>query len=107
MVFIDGHHQEEPTLRYHEGARRIIHPRGIIVHDDIAWSAGMVRAWAKIREQERDCNVIELFQGDRPSRGILLYGDAKPPRYSKFHLDPFPERLLRKALHAIRRADGP
>jgi predicted O-methyltransferase YrrM len=103
MVFIDGHHQEQPTLGYHREARKVLHPRGIIVHDDIAWSAGMARAWNRIRADEKDCAIVELYQGNRPSRGMLFYGDqptAEPPR---FHVDTLPERLLRQSLYRFQK----
>jgi predicted O-methyltransferase YrrM len=102
MVFIDGHHQEGPTLEYHAGAHQVLHPRGIIVHDDIAWSAGMARAWKKIREQE-DCAVVELYQGNRPSRGILFFGDKRTPEPRRLHLDNRPERLLRQSLYRLQK----
>jgi predicted O-methyltransferase YrrM len=103
MVFIDGHHQEHPTLEYHREARKVLHPRGVIVHDDIAWSSGMVRAWNRIREHEKDCAVVELYQGNRPSRGMLFYGDKPTPEPPRFHVDTVPERLLRQSLHRFQK----
>lgn len=49
FAFIDGHHQEDVTLHYFN----IIFPKfihgGVIVFDDIFWSAGMYRAWKTIQ----------------------------------------------------------
>ena len=56
-----------------QGAKGTANGTAAIVHDDIAWSSGMVRAWNQIREHEKDCAVVELYQGNRPSRGMLFY----------------------------------
>jgi predicted O-methyltransferase YrrM len=51
MVFIDGHHDREATLRYD---RRIApHFSGLAVYDDIYWSAGMTEAWQQVRCDRR------------------------------------------------------
>jgi predicted O-methyltransferase YrrM len=47
--FIDGYHFEEPTIDFLTRiAARISRP-GVVLVDDIAWSEGMVRAWATIK----------------------------------------------------------
>jgi predicted O-methyltransferase YrrM len=47
-AFIDGHHQEGPTLAYFRAIADCA-PRGcVLVFDDIHWSPGMERAWARI-----------------------------------------------------------
>jgi predicted O-methyltransferase YrrM len=102
LVFIDGHHREDPTLAYHKVARSVLHPRGIIVHDDIDWSDGMRRAWRTITELERDQAVVELYQGNRPSRGIVLLGDPRVEPRPHFHLDGPLIRIARRALPGTR-----
>lgn len=98
LVFIDGHHQAEPTLRYHAIARAALAENGIIVHDDIAWSSGMAQAWRSIRETEKDHLIVELLQGNRPSRGIIFYGQSPAASTPRFHVDRLPERVLRRAV---------
>jgi predicted O-methyltransferase YrrM len=104
LVFIDGDHDAERTLQYHAIARAALSGRGIIVHDDIAWSPDMVRAWRAIRQQEADHLVVELMQGNRPSRGVLLYGEPGVLASQRFHLDRFAERALRQVVTALRQA---
>jgi predicted O-methyltransferase YrrM len=49
-AFIDGHHDEAATLRYFE----VIRAGGaVFVFDDIRWSAGMTRTWARIAASPR------------------------------------------------------
>ena len=47
LVYVDGNHTEEATLRYFE---ILLQHKNItcIVFDDIYWSKGMMRAWKKI-----------------------------------------------------------
>jgi predicted O-methyltransferase YrrM len=47
-AFIDGHHDEAATLRYFDVLRTHAAGGSVFVFDDIGWSAGMSRAWAKI-----------------------------------------------------------
>ena len=103
LVFIDGHHQHEPTLRYHALAREVLSPGGVIAHDDIAWTPGMERAWAEICEQEKAHRIVEHWQGGRPSRGIIYYGQPPLPTRPRIDLDRMPERLAR---HVLRVATG-
>ncbi|MDP3920719.1 MAG: class I SAM-dependent methyltransferase [Candidatus Omnitrophota bacterium] len=45
FVFIDGHHEEEPTLSYVHKILPRLSACGMIVLDDIDWSEGMMKAW--------------------------------------------------------------
>lgn len=47
-AFIDGHHDEQATVRYFETLRPHLAPSAAIVFDDIRWSTGMTRAWRNI-----------------------------------------------------------
>jgi predicted O-methyltransferase YrrM len=104
LVFIDGHHQEDATLRYHERCRAVLHPRGLIAHDDIDWSDGMRRVWKTLEQLERDQAIIELYQGNRPSRAVIFYGDPPLQPRPRYHLDSVPERLARQAVAALQTA---
>jgi len=61
FVFIDGNHREEPTLRYFNWLMEISSAETIMVFDDIHWSAGMDRAWEKIKSDPRVRMTIDLF----------------------------------------------
>jgi predicted O-methyltransferase YrrM len=61
LVFFDGNHREEPTLRYYESCIKLSNESTIFVFDDIYWSAGMERAWDKIKSDPRVSVTIDLF----------------------------------------------
>lgn len=62
MVYIDGNHTYEATMRYfHELLHRLT-PTGVMVFDDIYWSTGMMRAWKEICADERITLSIDLYQ---------------------------------------------
>jgi predicted O-methyltransferase YrrM len=103
LVFIDGHHQAEPTLRYHALVRERISPSGVIIHDDIAWSPGMVTAWASIAEQERERLIVEQWQGGRPSRGIIFCGEPSLPHHVRMDIDGAAGRFARSAWRVLSR----
>ena len=48
FMFIDGHHEEDPTIAYLETALPYLAPKAVIVFDDIDWSDGMIRAWSSV-----------------------------------------------------------
>lgn len=48
-AFIDGHHDEMATEEYFRGVAEVVASPGVLVFDDIRWSEGMKRAWAKIQ----------------------------------------------------------
>ena len=59
-VFIDGHHQEEPTLEYFSRVICSTAPGALLVFDDIGWSDGMRRAWKKIESDQRVQATLDL-----------------------------------------------
>ena len=61
LVFFDGNHREEPTLRYYESCVKLSNESTIFVFDDIYWSAGMESAWNKIKSDPRVSVTIDLF----------------------------------------------
>jgi predicted O-methyltransferase YrrM len=61
LVFIDGNHREEPTLRYFEQFSSSAHQGTILVFDDIHWSEGMEAAWRKICADPRVRLSVDLF----------------------------------------------
>lgn len=53
LVFVDGHHREQPTIDYTDQVWPHLSARALVVYDDIGWSDGMKRAWQAIRGQQR------------------------------------------------------
>lgn len=75
LAFIDGFHQREATIAFHEGFVRTVE-RGILVYDDIRWSSGMREAWDRIRSDDRvatsvDAHWVGLVEIPRGSRTPL------------------------------------
>jgi predicted O-methyltransferase YrrM len=62
MVFIDGDHSYESTLKWVRFFLAEISAGSIIVLDDINWSAGMRQAWKEIRQMAQNCHTIDLFR---------------------------------------------
>ncbi|MCW5923975.1 MAG: class I SAM-dependent methyltransferase [Saprospiraceae bacterium] len=62
LVFFDGHHQLEPTLRYLETCLPHSHAQTVFVFDDVYWSPDMTRAWEHIRQHPRVTLTIDFFE---------------------------------------------
>lgn len=102
LAFIDGNHREEPTLEYHNEIRKRMHKTGVIVHDDIAWGEGMVRAWKRITALESQHRIDELHLGWRPSRGIIYLDQTSTGSNNVLHFDGVFERMARVIKNKIR-----
>jgi len=61
LVFIDGNHQEKPTITYFEKCLRYSNNNTIFIFDDIHWSNGMEKAWNHIRSHKKTTLTIDLF----------------------------------------------
>ena len=64
IVFIDGNHAYEPTLRYFREIKTVM-TTGILIFDDICWSEEMCHAWQVIRTESEVS--IDLF-----SMGLVI-----------------------------------
>ncbi|NLA23767.1 MAG: class I SAM-dependent methyltransferase [Bacteroidales bacterium] len=62
FAFIDGHHNEQATVKYFETILPYISKNSIIIFDDISWSKGMKRAWKKISKHEKVSFSLNLYQ---------------------------------------------
>jgi predicted O-methyltransferase YrrM len=60
LAFIDGHHLEEPTLRYTEQVLPHLSPEAVLAYDDIHWSDGMIRAWRRLEQDPRFALTVDL-----------------------------------------------
>ncbi|MBS1597680.1 MAG: class I SAM-dependent methyltransferase [Bacteroidetes bacterium] len=61
MVYLDGNHREEPTLKYFNMFTEILSDSSFIILDDIHWSKEMEAAWNEIVSDERALLTIDLF----------------------------------------------
>jgi predicted O-methyltransferase YrrM len=61
LIFFDGNHRPEPTLRYFETCLAHAHDRTVFVFDDAYWSPGMTRAWDQIRQHPRVTLSVDFF----------------------------------------------
>ena len=61
FAFIDGHHDENATMRYFDQLIPFLANQGVVlVFDDISWSPGMKKAWKKIKVDERVKFSVDL-----------------------------------------------
>lgn len=70
LLYIDGNHTREATLRYFEMAVTKAGLDAVIVFDDIYWSPGMTEAWKNIRKHPRVKMSLDLFHS-----GIIFFRD--------------------------------
>jgi predicted O-methyltransferase YrrM len=68
LVFVDGNHRREPTIRYFNQLLPLSHNDSIFIFDDIHWSREMEDAWEEIRNHEAVRASIDLFHF-----GIILF----------------------------------
>jgi len=61
LVFIDGNHTREATLRYFEWLLPKVHDNTLLIFDDIYWSEGMKKAWTAIKAHPQVTVTIDLF----------------------------------------------
>ena len=61
VLYIDGNHSYEATLRYFNLVKEYIKEDTIIVFDDIYWSEGMTKAWLEIKNDSIVSHTIDLF----------------------------------------------
>ena len=61
LVFFDGHHDKEATLRYFEQLLPATHNDSVFIFDDIHWSKGMGEAWQLIKQHPSVTVSIDTF----------------------------------------------
>ena len=61
LVFFDGNHRKDPTLRYFEKCVLLSNENSIFVFDDIHYSKDMENAWEEIKKDSRVSVTIDLF----------------------------------------------
>ena len=61
LAFIDGNHQQKPTILYFEQCLKYANNNTIFIFDDIHWSKGMENAWEYIKSHEKTTLTVDLF----------------------------------------------
>jgi predicted O-methyltransferase YrrM len=59
-AFVDAEHTEEATIGYFESIVPHMSQQGVMVLDDIPWSAELRRTWRRIARDERVCAAFAL-----------------------------------------------
>lgn len=70
LVFIDGNHTKEATLRYFNMVKDLGNQDVILVFDDIHWSSGMEEAWMEIKKDAQVTVSVDLFE-----MGIVFFSE--------------------------------
>lgn len=61
LMYIDGNHTLEATIRYFDWALKKTTPNSVIIFDDIYWSKEMTEAWEKIKQNNKVRLSIDCF----------------------------------------------
>ena len=61
LAFIDGNHQQKPTIEYFKEILKYTNNDTIFIFDDIHWSKGMENAWEYIKSHKQTTLTIDLF----------------------------------------------
>jgi predicted O-methyltransferase YrrM len=75
-AFIDGHHDEHATVEYFDRICGALAETAVLVFDDIKWSEGMERAWARIAADRRVGIAADLG-----NIGVCVVGLPGSPRH--------------------------
>jgi predicted O-methyltransferase YrrM len=62
LVFIDGNHRKEPTLKYFRQLAKISGNNTVIILDDIYHSKEMEEAWIEIKKHKSVSFTIDIFR---------------------------------------------
>ena len=76
IVFIDGHHDLEPTMEYFEQCLAKAHNGTLFILDDIHWSAGMEQAWERVKAHARVTVTIDLYD-----MGLVFLREEQAPQH--------------------------
>lgn len=62
MVYVDGNHRKEPTLRYWNTLAQHASEKTVVIFDDIHWSEEMTEAWQIIVSDSRVTLSLDLYR---------------------------------------------
>ncbi|MHC1702423.1 MAG: O-methyltransferase [Tenuifilaceae bacterium] len=84
LVFIDGNHTEEATLRYFKILSEKAHSNSLIIFDDIRWSDSMKNAWRNICDDQSVSISIDLF-----NCGLVFFRKGVVKQHFNLRYGPF------------------
>ena len=61
LIFFDGNHSKDATLRYFETLLPKAHNDSVFIFDDIYWSKDMTEAWERIKKHPNVTVTIDTF----------------------------------------------
>ena len=62
LIFFDGNHQKEATIRYFNKCLELAHEQSIFILDDIHWSKGMEAAWEEIKNHKKVSMTVDTYK---------------------------------------------
>ncbi|MFZ4785466.1 MAG: O-methyltransferase [Flavobacteriales bacterium] len=77
MIYIDGNHRFEATVRYLDKIKPFLNENSIVVLDDIYWSKEMTQAWQQACQREEFSLFLDYFHF-----GILF---CRPRMQREYH----------------------
>ena len=81
LVFIDGNHREEATIRYFEQCLKYTHNDSVFIFDDIYWSKGMQKAWQYICRHPEVSVSIDTYRW-----GLVFFRKEQEKEHFKIRL---------------------
>lgn len=76
LVFFDGNHSSEPTLRYFKHCMEYAHNNSVFIFDDIRWSREMFKTWQIIANHSKVTMSIDLFK-----MGVVFFRKDIPKQH--------------------------
>ncbi len=61
LLFLDGHHTSDATIRYYKALSKYLHPGSIVVIDDLYWSADMQAGWQNLIALPEVTQSVDCF----------------------------------------------
>lgn len=81
LAFIDGNHQEKPTMEYFQALKSKANNPAVFIFDDIYWSQGMESVWAAIKKDPDVTYSIDLYK-----QGIVIIDKESKDKNVNFDL---------------------
>jgi predicted O-methyltransferase YrrM len=81
LIYFDGHHTKEATLKYFYQLLPTAHNDSVFVFDDIHWSAGMEAAWEEIKSHPEVRVTIDTF-----FLGLVFFRKQQAKQHFKIRL---------------------
>ena len=76
LIYFDGNHTKEATLRYFNQCLTTAHNNSIFIFDDIHWTKDMEEAWNQIKDHEAITVSIDVYFW-----GIVFFRKEQPKQH--------------------------